>query len=416
MTQTNKHPQGGDSGQEALKHNEGEGGRRDSVHLFVGVIGEYLSRQELQNHIRITPNGVFVEESGFSRVVESYQDWLKKHTGGEVTKSTEKCVKRLFESPQPQKFYLVEGKQCLLGYLIKCHIEQPQSYNLPFYLGSLLDTREYLHPRDPFLAAQKNVEVIHKPLGAEFKLPFKKKSLLVPTQALKDFADLARGSIKLLERNPEAASSMRESLRTLIRVLSRVQPIGEKETLLIPAKHRSKSALKYFRLGSLILVTAKGEVLLDCYELRGKNYARLLQEEVEALGRISRGRQIGALELPKKRSRYIGAVQLKHERIMLHFRALREFIDQIPASASLRESFSGRFTVYDCLNKISFIIAGTERAERRQVMAYLGKDAPRNARFRVKDEWIFVLLEKNVLMGCINKRYRPRRNLAKHPR
>ena len=410
MTDTSRLPQ--DSPGVAVpsqpERQDGEGGKADSVHLFIGAIGSLLPREELKNSIRVTPRGVFVEERGFHRLVEAYQLWLKNQTGGEVTKSTDKCIKRLFDTLQPPQYYLVEGKQCLLGFLVKCSIEQPQRYGIPFYLGSLLDTREYLHPRDPFLASMKNVEIFHKPLGLELKVPFKGKSIRLPAEVLKDFAALAQNSSKLLEKNPQAGRSLRDSLMVVIRLLGKTREISDKEPLLIPSRYRNKKDLKYFGLGSLVFVTERGGVLAGCYELRGKNFVLLVRNEVELSARAARGRQIGAIELPPRRSRFVGAIQVKHDRYWLHPRAFREFIDQAPHAPSLRESFSGPFTIFDCLKKMPFVFAAAGSADQRQVAAYLAKPAPRGARFRVKDDWIFVILGKNEVVSCINKR-RPQR-------
>jgi hypothetical protein len=392
----------------------GESSALDSVHLFLDGLKDLFPRELLKDAVRITPHGLFVEKGSFQKVIEGYQAWLRKRTGGTVVKSVDKCVKRLFGSHEPPQFYLVEGKQCLLGYMVPCEVQQPQKYNLPFYLGSLLDTREYLHPRDPFLMELRGVEVTPKPQGVEVKFTAQRRSIRVAADVLKQFSQLAANSHKLLEKNSRAGTALRDSLEALIRLVGKAQPVMENEPLLVPSRNKERRGLSYLRLGTLVFVLERAETLVGCYELRGKNFQRMLRQELTALARNCRGHRIGAFELPKGRSKYLGSIEIKNEHYLVHPRAFSQFLDSIRGSAALRESFAGGFTVADCIKKMPYIFASSERVEPRQIANYLEKNAPRGARYRVRDEWIFVILGKNVIAGCISKRGAGRHARPKH--
>ena len=86
---------------------------------FISCLPELIPQTDLKAAFRATRKGVFVREDWEAKLIEVYRDWSKVQTGKESSKNDAKCHRRLFGEEKPKLYYLLDGKDCLTGYLPK---------------------------------------------------------------------------------------------------------------------------------------------------------------------------------------------------------------------------------------------------------------------------------------------------------
>ncbi|MCO6432184.1 MAG: hypothetical protein J5J00_15105, partial [Deltaproteobacteria bacterium] len=261
-----------------------ETSRKDSVFSFISDVKRVFPAEFLNASVRATPHGLFVEESSLGRIIEGYQSWLAQATAGEVVKSPGKCMKRLFGSTEPVRQYLIEGKQCLIGMLIKSEIAHAQSLGLPYFLGSLTSMREFIHPRDPIFSSLKNIEVVNTSQGSVYRLSSAGPNYDVPEERLRSFASIAARSSIILRQEPKLPESLAAALRALISMLEKSRAAGGDKEILVPSRFSDQERYNFKILGSFTFVFDRNNTLQHCYDLRSSNLFRFIREEFKHFG------------------------------------------------------------------------------------------------------------------------------------
>ncbi|RIL08662.1 MAG: hypothetical protein DCC75_08330, partial [Proteobacteria bacterium] len=191
-----------------------------------------LAPNEIQERVRATPHGIFVEKDFTDKIAVLYAEWLKEKTGGEVQRSQAKCFKRLFGSLSPAWLYLVEAKCCLVGALVKIELPQPEILGLPAYRGTLDDTRRLLHPRDPLLQCMPHVTLHSCQGGLVFEVTLGRDRFRLDSGSIREFTRLTRN----WRGGSESNSALREGFKGLITSLGEARPLLTGQSLLVPMR------------------------------------------------------------------------------------------------------------------------------------------------------------------------------------
>ena len=374
----------------------------DTLLLFVKQVKLMLSPEELREGVRATPAGLFVEKSLQSKLVECYQNWLQEKTRGTVAKSERKCSKRLFGAENPPEYYLIEGKKCLLGLLVVCPLQQPQSLSLPFYLGSLAETRAYLHPGDPGLEAMQ-ARLVPASGGHQLEVRVRERKYLLSPSFLLDFQRLASQSTVLSKRFPGLTEALRESARAAVELLRKAKIIGKKESLFVPSRYGKVQGASFMRVGSLVFVGI-GENLQFCYELRGRNLRELVRAEV---GRGSKhGRNPGQRSSGSgKQHRIVATLHINRRAFGIASSALQEFVEQTIQSGEIRGH--PRYTVWDCLAELKSICERSDEIAGEMIRRHIEGIKVNRAAYRTLERWILVVDQSGTVVRCLEKGQKP---------
>ncbi len=353
--------------------------------------------------IRVVPRGLFVDERGLSSVVERYQAWILKESAGAAQKSVEKCQQWLLDSTAPERLYLVEGKNVLAGFLVPFPLKTPQQYGLPYYLGSLLSTKNYIHPADPQLQNLKSAELKTGPKGLEVIISRRAASVVLPESVLRHFMELAGESRFLQRRYPGIEQNLSVCLKALIGIARRAREIPRAFPMVVPFQTKSSKTTHVRAAGKFLFIEDRGQIF-RILELNGRNLSTLLRHELNNAPR----EKLGSFRLTPKHRDLMGFYETGGRRQSVHARAFCEFSELIRRTREPREKMNGWFTPVECFEKFSSIYQLSQPIEKFKIAGALERFGVQGERFRINGGWIFVLSKEGTVMRTVAKHVRGR--------
>jgi hypothetical protein len=381
--------------------NEAQSEERASLVKFLMAVKGEKSFEPKRSLIRVVSKGLFVDERVLADLTELYQGWILKESDGVAQKSLEKCRQRLFEGKQPERMYLVEGRAALAGFVIPIPLQHPQQFGLPFYLGSLLSTKDYLHPSDPVLATLKGVEIRHAPGGFEAILQVRDKRVTVPDKVVRAFREQAQQSRFLQKRYPGSEANLAVSLRALAGLLRRARVVPRAFPLLVPRDVLKGKGKVVRAAGKCIFVEERG-VLQRALEMNGLNLSLFLRAELQGAPR----EKLGSFRVTSAHRDILGFYQGAGKRTGVHARAFAEFAELIRRAREPRERFTGWFTAAECFEKFSSFFQLSQPIERRKIDQVLERFGGKADRFHIYGGWIFAISQQSTVMRTIAKHIR----------
>ena len=374
---------------------------RASILSFIESLRVNKGFEAYRHYIRVVPKGLFVDERGVDAVVEAFQAWIKAVSQGAADKTAEKTKQWLFETTTPERLYLVEGRNVLVGSVILIPIQTPQRFSLPYYLGALLPTTEYLHPADPEISAIKGLEVKQGRLGIEASVRRRDARVLIPESVIKSFRQIAEGSRFLQRKYPGCEKSLLVALRALTALVQRARPVPRTFPLFVP--HELKvSKTKYPRVaGKFLFIEEKG-VVTRIVELHGRHLSSFLRGELMRAPR----EKLGSFRLTPKHRDLMGFYESFGKRTSVHARAFAEFAELIRRAREPRERFSGWFTAAECFERFSSLYQLSQPIERRKIAQSLERFGIEGHSFRLCGGWIFALSKEGTVMRTVARHIR----------
>jgi hypothetical protein len=376
--------------------------RSTSIERFIESLRNNKSFESMRDVIRVMPKGLFVDEQGIDQLVAIFQGWIHAVAQGAADKSQEKTKHWLLDGLEPERFYLVEGKHVRAGYLIPLQIQTPQKYGLPYYLGSLLPTSDYLHPADPKLRELPRVEVRHTASGLEAVIQRRGQQVVIPEATIRSFRDIARGSRFLQRRYPGCNTTLLVSLSTLANLIARARIVPRTFPICVPhsdARHAKGRELRV--AGKFLFIEDRG-VVMRVLEQHGKHLSDFLRSE---LSRAPRDK-LGSCRLTPKHRDLLGFYDVGGRRTSIHARAFAEFTELIRRSREPRERFSGWFTALDSFQAFSSIFQSAQPIDKRKIAATLERFEVQGHSFRICGGWIFVLSRENSVLRTLARHIR----------
>lgn len=374
---------------------------RASIVRFIESLRSNKGFEPIKSRIRVVPRGLFVEESALERVITDFQTWLVKVSAGAAQKTFEKTRQWLFEDKEPERFYVIEGKTTLTGYIIAAQVGTPQRFGLPYYLGSLLPSSTYLHPSDPELARCKGLEVRSSGGGVEALVQKRDKQLVVPEQTIKSFEELAKGSPFLQRRYPGSEKSLSVCVRALAGLVRRARLVPRGFPMLVPydvktGKHREVRAA-----GKFLFIEERGKII-RILEAHGRNLSAFLRGELFRAPK----EKLGSFRLTPKHRDLIGFFECAGKRTSVHARAFAEFSELIRRARDPREKFAGWFTASECFEKFSSFFQLSQPIERHKVASSIERFDLQGAEYRAYGGWIFTLSREKTIMRVVARHIR----------
>lgn len=377
-----------------------------TISEFLHTLSELVATADQKNHLRSTYDGIFIAMPFVKEIVNLFKNWFEKKTAGEITRTEKKCTKRLFGSITPQQYYLVEGKSCLMGYLIPYPVKEPQKLKLPYYLGSLLDTQTYLHPKDPLLEQLNGVTALTSNSGVRFQIKIRQQLFEVNTPSLTEFAKVistASHHTNDNSKNMDQAPSLRTALPLFVKLFQHSRPLEQNWRLLIPAIYERQAGISFRQNRDWIFIVNNHSQLISCYQLHGRNLFRFIWREYVAFRQHSRSQRIGNFELRAKKSNYCGVFKLGNSIYVLPPQTLKQFIEQISASRKLRDGMPARYTVGDCLHKFCSCFQRISLTQPQSRPASTKGHPLKERQYTSPSGWIFTVNHRHIITSCAEK-------------
>ncbi|MFN8390304.1 MAG: hypothetical protein U0136_08450 [Bdellovibrionota bacterium] len=370
---------------------------------FLDRLPELLKSHEIQSSFRLTKQGVFVDESAVPRLYEAYQQWLSKAAGEPETRTLEKCKKRFFGTEEPKLYYVLDGNRCLAGFLLRDEITDPKRIKLPVYQANLQDTLESLHHRDPFLSSLEKVKTrmtTHE--GFVIELLCGARRFEVNEEGVREFAHVLRSSPRLLARFPDAKKALRYVLDPMRQVLEQAHALSPTHSLLVPERLKSKPELTMLRAHGMTFAVQQQKKICGCFRTAGKSLARFLRKEIQTLQALKTPEPpVRGLQLDSPKKHCIAKTWSEGISFHLQLRALILFLQQTERSPKLRKKLPPLFSVRDLLGRFVSLFRSSKPVDERAVLAIIGRRREALARYRRVGNWLFVIVDKNVIQSCL---------------
>lgn len=374
---------------------------RAQLTSFLGYLKKSKAAQEMLPSLRVLSRGIFVDERAVSALIEHYQVWLDQESHGEAHKSPEKSFQWLFEGKDPMKHYLVEGRTVLVGFVVPVLITNPQQFGLPYYLGSLLSTENYLHPADPSLSKISKLEMRQGKGGLECHITTRGSTLVVHEKVVRDFAALIRDSRFVERRYPEALRTLAGSLKLLVSLIRRARVIPRSFPIVVPHDVKSSKAKNVRMAGKFMFIEERGS-LLRTIELSGRNLSGFLRAELLRAPR----EKLGSFKLTPKHRDLMGFYEAFGKRRSLHARAFAEFEEGVRRTRDARERFQGFFTATECFEKFSQWYQLSQPIELHKIKGSVERFGVKGERYQLYGGWIFAFDRSQTLVRCVGRHIR----------
>jgi hypothetical protein len=372
---------------------ESENERESSLLEFLKFLRGAKVVDELRPFLRITPKGIFVDSRCANSIVEVFQNWRYQLTNGAADKSIEKTGQWLFQSATPEKFYLVEGRNSLIGSLIPVEITAPQGYGISYYLGSLLPASGYLHEADPDIQDIQGLTARRKNTGLEFELSLRAGPVIFSEKIVRTFSEIAHSSRFLQRKYPGSESNLVTALKGLVSIIRRARAVPKTIPMVVPysiKKGRSKGVL----LSGKFLFLHEDKTIIDIIELNGRHLSTFLKQELSRAPK----EKLHSFRLTPKQRDILGFFSVGTVRTSVHARAFSDFVELIHRSRDPREKFSGWFTALECFEVFATKFQTAQPIEKKKIAMTLNQLRIEGASFRISDGWIFALSrDKSVL-------------------
>jgi hypothetical protein len=374
---------------------------RAQLTAFLVFLKGSKGAQDLHASLRVMSRGIFVDERAVSALVEHYQAWLEKESRGEVHKSPDKSFQWLFEGKDPMKYYLVEGRNVLVGFVVPVAISNPQQFGLPYYLGSLLSADSYLHQADPSIAKIPKLKMQQGKGGLECHVTCRGGVLVVQEKVVRDFALLIKDSRFVERRYPDAQRTLAGSLKLLVALIRRARGIPRSFPIVVPSDVKNSKTKNIRMAGKFMFVEERG-MLLRTIELSGRNLSGFLRAE---LARAPR-EKLGSFKLTPKHRDLMGFYEAFGKRRSVHARAFAEFEEGVRRTRDTRERFQGFFTAAECFEKFSQWYQLSQPIEFHKIKSSVERFGVKGERYQLYGGWIFAFDRSQTLVRCVGRHIR----------
>ena len=375
---------------------------RSAADSFLGSLPALLQNFEIQNSFRMTKHGLFVEENALPRLFEVYQQWLSRTSGEAESRTTEKCRKRFFGTEEPTLYYVLDGNKCLPGFLVKEEVSDPKRSRIPYYQANLLETSESVHPRDPYLGTLDQVKpriTAHE--GFVIELYTAKGRIDVSEDALREFASVFRASPRILSKFPEANKALRYVIQPLRLLLDQAHELAPGHHLLIPERLKQKTELSFFRVHGLSLALFQRKKLAGSFSTKGKNLAGFVRREIRALAPLkNEPANIRGIQLDSPKKQCFAKTWSQGISFHIQLRVLILFLQQSERIATVRRKLPAQYSVRELIERFVSLFRHSKPLDEREVLRVLGRRRQALARYRRTGNWIFVIIDKNVIQSC----------------
>jgi len=359
---------------------------------FIEKLEAGESEAELRLKYRILPKGFFLGEQSLDEFLNRYQEWHMKQTGALQPRSIDKIMRHLFESEHPAFYYIVEGKQCLVGYYVPFLVEAPFQSKIPRYQGSPLAAKGFLHPRDPIFEKSENISAhLDNYKGLEIRIRTKHGEYTLAQDFLKSFVALLEGNNRYRREFPRIVQGQRFALFALQKLLSRARPASKRRGFPFPARFRNDNSVKILRFRRLCIVAAHGERLELCFELRARNLTEFIRGELKLLGSDKHSKKIGPLFIFYNPGPSIFGFSIKGKRYKFSHRAFEQYLDMLLRVKFASRGLTGNYTLRDALRNLGGIIQRAEWIPKRDIPQKVFRTLEGHELLLSSGHWVFII-------------------------
>jgi len=363
---------------------------------------ELIDKDQLLTSARKTPNGIFFFQEGLPALIKAYQKWFSTLKPGTSPLTEEKILRRLLQTDDYSLSYLLEGKQCHVGYHFSSQSSGSSGLSTLTKVDSTpLDARDFLHVRDPIFKEIENTQVELNSQGFALKVKRREQNITVSREMVLQFAALAKNSRRVIQRHPELNIAVRFAVPLMADYLLKAKKLSVKDPLLLPAQYCSQKLLHLKAFGFLFVIQTDGK-LLDCFEHSGKNLHNLLTNEFDKLrSNLGKGKY-SSLETARSR-RFLFFIRSNPERFSIEPTVFKQWIVGIRDSLVLSRELKSPFSLSDAILLMSKALTKGEEVQFYTLPGHLREQTSPRLRFRQYKDTYFVIESGSIIQKILFK-------------
>lgn len=405
----------------------------DPLLAFVATLDSLLSEEIRYKLLRITKDGLFIDEKAYDGLVSTYIKWShslqnnanllgseNKTLSGDsnisiiaapqVTTPTEdysigsskyKEQYQKFFRHDKTTFYLLDGKALLIGRLIKIENILSIKTTIPVFRGSLLETLDYIHMKDRIFSETDGISARFSPQGFEIEVTSRKHPLKITNAQLMDLARAMRNSPVVSRRFPAVQYSARSAIPALSEIWKKARVVHGDTKLIVPSELKDVKKSWFLIYGDLIFIQQADSQLHSVYGLRGKNLHQFLVNETEILR--SRKRVGNDNFRILQRGRSLAAVKFEGDSYQLDPACFRRFLERVTASRDLPEKLNSRFVLEDVFRQLAKILEKTAWTDSIHIPRAFSTHFPHGTNYRSKNNWVFAINKQKLIVGLYDR-------------
>jgi len=350
---------------------------------------------EAKDSLRVCGNGLFVSENSISLLTKSYEAWIKNQTGKDIQKSTDKYLKKFFDSESPKTFYLIDGKECLVGYIASetdniFNELKPSESNVPRYHGELLDPEWFLHPKDPIFSKLHGVTYeSNSSKGSSICFEVKNKKIKLST------ANLNRFMKKIKEARVINHESLRQALGPLAKILNQAKASPTKYCNIIPKSIVKKSPSLNLKWKTLSIILDKDNFIVGCFSNAGKAYRDSIDNEILSLQTKPPLTSVKSFTV----SRSTMKIKAHGMSLKLSQAAFSQYM-RLLKRKKLKKGDQRFLSIKSVITKLVNLIHKSREPNEELLNELLDGKSLRNRIYRVNGNWVFVIKDKSEIASC----------------
>ncbi len=358
-------------------------------------LAKSTDESEARKSLRICGSGLFVSENSISLLTKSYERWIKSQTGKEIQKSTDKYLKKFFNSEEPKTYYLIDGKECLVGYIASeteniFNELKPSETKVPRYHGELLDPEWFLHPKDPIFSKLRGVTYeSNSSKGSSISFEVKNKKIKLST------ANLNRFMKKIKEARVINHESIRDALNPLAKILNQAKASPTKYCNIIPKSIVKKSPSLNLKWKTLSIILDKDNFIVGCFSNAGKAYRDSIDNEILSLQTkppLTSVKSFTVSSSSMKIKAHGMSLKLSQAAFSQYMRLLKR--------KKLKKGDQRFLSIKSVITKLVNLIHKSGEPNEELLKELLDGQSPRNKMYRVNGNWVFVIRDRSEITSC----------------
>ncbi len=361
---------------------------------------DYLAEKPLARQVFMTASALFVAESDFPEFLENFQSWLKTETGSEGLLPKDRCHRMIFEKGTDSAYYLLDGKNCFVGYLVNAKPLDQFRNKFKAYPGIPFDGRKMLHPKDPFLTRlPAGVQVANGPNGQELIIKSDNIKAVFRLDDLPHLLGVFKGSPRLRRFKSSFQLALRDLIPEFSKLILSGQITDKSRLRIIPSRFRNSTNFSCLRLSDTYLIFDRDQRYLQSFGLKGKNLFDFISYELRSLLHSIRNRRIGQFELEGRNRRLAGTIKVQNEKFFMSVHSLLEWVQLCKMSQAS--------TLYDYILAFSADFASSGWVLERDIPGRQKNFCKRNAghnpqlNYRTSKQYLYAIDKRHEIVAIM---------------
>lgn len=377
---------------------------------FILTLKDKLKIEEQRANLRMTPKGLFVRETFKSQIADHYNHWIEQISGEKIKRSNEKTQHKLFGAEDSAKLCLIEGKETFLGSILECPSQDIQRYKLPTYLGSLVSTRDYLHPNDPIFNEKEGI--LYKPNNQGGEVHFKTVNgvFKVPFNSIKNYRTLLLTSRRVKKDFPELEGTLNLTLKVLKHLFSKARLLRRTEPVIVPQRGFGDRKLEYWFVGHFVFIVENRistiQTVVQTYFLKDESLYDFMREEFEQLEKESRTKWFESFHFAPSRylsekHKFLGELVFPNNKYFLTSHAFKQYIESVLEGNVEHKRYKGLFTIKNAIRNFFEAFKLARLIEYRLVKNIVPEKFTAKYDYRMAEGLVFVVTMDGDIEGCV---------------